>query len=183
MILFLIYLAVGFIFLFLSLYPGRECWSRLIGMGASHVLVLPVMVVILWPWFLVKVIKEFRQAKETKTVRHLYKGQTIAVHVLDQHILPQMPTPLPLGGKRADWDAYWKKCAEILGPDYDATEASEFGGYFITMVEEVVGDQVLFRDSFGELRLVPGDEVITKEEAPKAFEIWLSLKREGEADR
>jgi len=113
-------------------------------------------------------------------MKKLYKGQRIAVHVLDEHVLPLEPTPLPMGGMQAAWDAYWNKCAEILGPDYDPTEASEFGGFFVTKVEEVVGDQVLFRDSNGELRLAPGNEVITYEEAPKAFDIWLSLKG-GEA--
>ena len=113
----------------------------------------------------------------------LYKGQRIAVHVLDEHILPRMPLPIPLGGRIDQWEAYWNKCSEILGPEYDPTEACEFAGYFITKVEEVVGDQVLFRDSYGELCLAPGDQVITEEEAPKAFETWLSLKRGGEINR
>ena len=104
----------------------------------------------------------------------LYKGQRIALHVLDEHILPQMPTPIPLGGRIDDWEVYWNRCSEILGPDYDQTDACEFAGYFITMVEDLVGDQVLFRDSYGELRLVPCDQVITEEEAPEAFKAWLA---------
>lgn len=177
-----IYLAVGFIFLFLSLYPGRECWSRLRGRGAIYVSGLSVMVVIFWPWFLMKVIKVFRQAKEMRTIKNLYKGQTIAVHVLDEHILPRKPQPLPLGGTTDQWDAYWGKALEIAGAKYNEWDIAE-AGYLITKVEEVVDDQVLFRDSNGELRLAPGDEVITKEEAPEAFEIWLSQKSEGEAER
>lgn len=104
--------------------------------------------------------------------KNLYKGQQIAIHVLDEHILPLFPTPIPLGGRIDDWEAYWKKCSEILGPEYDQA-AIISAGYFVTKVEEVVGGQVLFRDSDGELRLVPADQVITQEEAPKAFEMWL----------
>jgi len=108
-------------------------------------------------------------------MKKLYKGQRIAVHVLDEHILPLEPSFLPLGGTREQWEAYWKKALEIVGPEYDERDIM-WAGCFITKVEEVVGDQVLFRDSNGELRLVPGSEVITYEEAPKAFDIWLSLK-------
>jgi len=109
------------------------------------------------------------------TMKKLYKGQRIAVHVLDEHILPLMPLPIPLGGKIDQWEAYWKKALEIVGPEYNEQDIAE-SGYFIAKVEEVVGDQVLFRDSNGELRLAPGSEVITYEEAPKAFDIWLSVK-------
>ena len=111
-------------------------------------------------------------------MKQVYKGQTIAVHVLGEHILPQKPLPLPLGGTKEQWDAYWKRALEILGPEYDEQDLVNAEGYFITMVEDVVGDQVLFRDSYGEPRLVSGDEVITKEEAPKAFEVWLSQIQE-----
>lgn len=110
-------------------------------------------------------------------MKELYKGQRIAVHVLDEHILPLTPLPIPLGGKIDQWDAYWKKALEIVGPEYDEQDIAE-AGYFITKVEEVVGDQVLFRDSNGEPRLVPSDQIYTQEEAPKAFEIWLSLEAE-----
>ena len=105
-------------------------------------------------------------------MKQLQKGQRIALHVLDEHILPLDPKPLPLGGTEEEWIAYWEKCREIVGPEYDDDEIC-FSGYFITMVEELVGDQVLFRDSYGELRLVPCDQVITEQEAPKAFEAWL----------
>lgn len=111
-------------------------------------------------------------------MKQLYKGQKIAVHVLDEHILPLMPLPIPLGGKIDQWEAYWKKALEIAGPEYNEQDIAE-SGYFITKVEEVVGSQVLFRDSYGELRLAPCDQVITEEEAPKAFEMWLSMKEEG----
>lgn len=110
-------------------------------------------------------------------MKQLYKGQRIAVHVLDEHILPLTPLPIPLGGKTDQWEAYWKKALEIVGPGYDEQAIAE-AGYFITRVEEVVGDQVLFQDSYGELRLVPADQIYTQEEAPKAFEIWLALAKE-----
>jgi len=111
-------------------------------------------------------------------MKQLYKGQRIAVRVLDEHILPRMPLPIPLGGKIDQWEAYWSKCFEILGPRYDYADISEASGYFVTMVEDLVGDQVLFRDSTGELRLAPGDQVITEEEAPEAFKAWLSQEAE-----
>ena len=107
-------------------------------------------------------------------MKQLYKGQKIAVHVLDEHILPLAPQPLPLGGTQEQCDAYWKKALEMVGEGYDAADIAEGAGYFITMVEELVGDQVLFRDSYGELRMAPFDQVITEEEAPEAFKAWLS---------
>lgn len=110
-------------------------------------------------------------------MKELYKGQKIAIHVLDEHILPRMPLPIPLGGKIDKWDAYWKKALEIVGPEYNEQDIAE-AGYFITKVEEVVGDQVLFRDSYGELRMAPFDQVITEEEAPEAFKAWLSQEAE-----
>ena len=109
----------------------------------------------------------------------LYQGQRIALHVLDEHILPLCPKPIPLGGTKRQWDAYWQRSREILGSPYDETDIVEYAGYFITMVEELVGDQVLFRDSYGELRLVPCDQVITEQEAPNAFKAWLSQGKEG----
>jgi hypothetical protein len=105
----------------------------------------------------------------------LEKGMNIAIHVLDEHILPLMPTPIPLGGRIDDWETYWAKCSEVLGPDYDQA-AIIAAGYFVTMVEDLVGDQVLFRDSYDELRLAPANEVITEQEAPAAFEAWLSQR-------
>jgi len=112
-------------------------------------------------------------------MKHLYKGQRIAVHVLDEHVLPLMPQPIPLGGTIDQWEAYYRECLEIVGPGYSDEDIFD-SGYFCTKVEEVVGDQVLFRDSKGELRLVPGCQVITYEEAPKAFDTWLSFKGERE---
>ena len=106
-------------------------------------------------------------------MKELYKGQKITIHVLDEHILPLCPQPLPLGGIKEEWEAYWKKALEIVGPEYNEQDIAE-AGYFITKVEEVVGDQVLFWDSYGEPRLVPGDQVITEEEAPEAFKARLS---------
>ena len=105
-------------------------------------------------------------------MKQLHKGQKIALHVLDEHILPLCPQPLPLGGTKEEWDAYWKKALEIVGPKYDEEDLC-YAGYFVTEVADIVGDQVLFRDSNGELRLVPSDQVITEQEAPKAFEVWL----------
>lgn len=106
-------------------------------------------------------------------MKHLYKGQKMAIHVLDEHILPLKPKPLPLGGSKEEWDAYWKATLEILGPGYDEGDLMD-AGYFVTEVVDTVGDQVLFRDSNNELRLVPSDQVITQEEAPQAFEAWSS---------
>ena len=106
-------------------------------------------------------------------MKQLYKGQKIAIHVLDEHILPLEPQPLPLGGTKEEWDAYWKEALAMVGEGYDEEDLT-FAGYFVTEVEDIVGDQVLFRDSNNELRLVPSDQVITQEEAPQAFEAWLS---------
>ena len=106
-------------------------------------------------------------------MKQLYKGQKIALHVLDEHILPLPPKPLPLGGTKEECDAYWKKALEIVGPEYDAEDIC-FAGYFVTEVADIVGDQVLFRDSNNEFRLVPSNQVITQEEAPQAFEVWLA---------
>ncbi len=85
------------------------------------------------------------------------------------------PLPLPLG-TRQQWDAYWKQALEIIGPEYNEVDIFH-AGYFVTEVVDIIGDQVLFRDSNSEPRLVPADQVITQEEAPKAFEIWLSLHK------
>ena len=52
-------------------------------------------------------------------MKQLHKGQKIAIHVLDEHILPLMPTPIPLGGRIDDWEAYYHKALEIVGPEYD----------------------------------------------------------------
>ena len=106
-------------------------------------------------------------------MKQLHKGQKIAIHVLYEHVLPLEPQPLPLGGTKEEWDAYWKKALEIVGAEYDEEDLT-FAGYFVTEVEDIVGDQVLFRDSNNELRLVPANQVITQEEAPQAFEAWLS---------
>ena len=106
-------------------------------------------------------------------MKQLYKGQKIALHVLDEHILPLCPELLPSGGTMGQWDAYWKKALEIVGSEYNEDDIA-FAGYFVTEVVDIVGDQVLFRDSNGELHLVPSDQVITQEEAPQAFEAWLS---------
>ena len=112
-------------------------------------------------------------------MKQLYKGQKIALHVLDEYILPLEPKPLPLGGTEAEWDAYWKRAKEIVGPEYDSEDLC-FAGYFVTEVDDIVGDQVLFRDSNSELRLVPIDQIITQEEAPQAFEAWLSERSEAQ---
>lgn len=106
-------------------------------------------------------------------MKQLYTGQKIALHVLDEYILPLEPQPKPLGGTEEQWDAYWKKALKIVGPEYDEEDLC-FAGYFVTEVVDIVSDQVLFRDSNNELRLVPADQVITEEEAPQAFEAWLS---------
>jgi len=108
-------------------------------------------------------------------VKQLHKGQKIAVHVLDEHILPLCPQPLPLGGTKEQWEAYWKKALEIVGPEYDEHDIFD-AGYFVTEVVDIVGDQILFRDSNNEPRLVPANQVITEQEAPQAFEAWLSQK-------
>ena len=111
-------------------------------------------------------------------MKQLYKGQKIAIHVLDEHVLPFPPLPLPLGGTKEQWDAYWKKALKTVGPEYNEEDICD-AGYFVTEVVDIVGDQILFRDSNDELRLVPADQVITEEEAPKAFEIWLAPQSEA----
>lgn len=93
-------------------------------------------------------------------MKSLYKGQHIAVHVLDEHILPRPPLPLSFGGTIDQWKDYYKQALEIAGPRYNELDIA-MAGYFVAKVEEVVGDQV-----------------ITQEEAPKAFEIWLAIKKE-----
>lgn len=112
-------------------------------------------------------------------MKQLYKGQKIALHVLDEHILPLEPKPLPLGGSKEEWESYWKRALEIVGSEYNSEDLC-FTGYFVAEVVDIVGDQVLFQDSNSELRLVPADQVITQEEAPQAFEAWLSERSEAE---
>lgn len=108
-------------------------------------------------------------------IKHLYKGQLIAIHILDEYVLPFKPLPIILGGTSNEWEDYRKRALEIVGHEYTEQDIWESEGYLITIVEEVVGDQVLFRDNNYEMRLAPGNEVVTEEEAPRAFEIWRSL--------